>query len=157
MNDRIEDDMTKDVLIAISGLQFETQDDEAVEIITAGEYYCKGDKHYVLYEEIISEDHAVTKNTLKISDNQIDILRKGAVSVHMTFEENKNNITYYNTPFGQMLIGIDTYRIKKKIEENQIEINIQYGLEINYAHVSDCEITIHIKPRQGESFESINL
>lgn len=149
--------MTKDVLVAIAGLQFDMQDNEAVEIITPGEYYSKGNKHYVLYEEVLEEDHSITKNTLKISDNQIDILRKGAISVHMTFEENKNNITYYNTPFGQMLIGLDTYKIEKKFEEEQIEIIINYGLEVNYSHVSDCEIKIHIKSKQGESFEAIQL
>lgn len=149
--------MTKDVLVAIAGLQFDMQDNEAVEIITPGEYYSKGNKHYVLYEEVLEEDHTVTKNTLKISENQIDILRKGAISVHMTFEENKNNITYYNTPFGQMLIGLNTYKIEKKIEEGQIEIIINYGLEVNYSHVSDCEIRIYIKSKQGDSFEAIQL
>ena len=149
--------MTKDVLVAISGLQFETQDNDAVEVITPGEYYLKGNKHYVLYEDVLEEDHTITKNTIKISENQIDILRKGAVSVHMTFEENKNNITYYNTPFGQLLIGINTYKIQKKIEENQIEITINYGLDVNYSHVSDCEITIHVKEKSGDSFEEIQL
>lgn len=149
--------MTKDVLVAISGLQFDTQDNEAVEVITPGEYFLKGSKHYVLYEDVLEEDHSVTKNTLKISENQIDILRKGAVSVHMTFEENKNNITYYNTPFGQLLVGINTYKIQKKIEENQIEIIINYGLDVNYSHVSDCEIKIHVKEKSGDSFQEIQL
>ena len=149
--------MTKDVLVAISGLQFEMQDNETVEIITPGQYYCKGNKHYVLYEEVMEEDHSVTKNTIKISDHQIDILRKGAVSVHMTFEENKNNITYYNTPFGQLLIGLNTYKIQKNVSENGIEIIINYGLEMNYSHVSDCEIKIHIKSKLGDSFEAMDL
>ena len=64
--------MTKDVLVSISGLQFELQGEEAVEMIMPGEYYFKGDKHYVLYEEILEEDHTVTKNTLKISQDQVD-------------------------------------------------------------------------------------
>mgnify|MGYP001125801411 FL=1 len=31
--------MTKDVLITVSGLQFETQEDEAVEVVSRGENY----------------------------------------------------------------------------------------------------------------------
>lgn len=147
--------MTKDVLVAIAGLQFEMQDNETIEIITPGEYYSKGNKHYVLYEEVLEEDHSITKNTIKISDQQIDILRKGAISVHMTFEENKNNITYYNTPFGQLLIGLNTYKIHKKETDDLIEIIIQYGLDVNYSHVSDCEIKIHIKSKTGMSFEAV--
>lgn len=149
--------MTKDVLVAIAGLQFEMQDNETVEIITPGQYYSKGNKHYILYEEVLEEDQSVTKNTIKISDHQIDILRKGAVSAHMTFEENKNNIAYYNTPFGQLLIGINTYKIQKNVSEDRIEVIINYGLDMNYSHVSDCEIKIHIKAKRGESFEEIQL
>lgn len=149
--------MTKEVLVAIAGLQFEMQDNETVEVITPGEYYYRGGKHYVLYEEVLEEDHQITKNTIKISDQQIEILRKGPMSVHMTFEENKDNITYYNTPFGQLLIGLNTYKIQKQIDEDKIEIIINYGLDINYAHVSDCEIKISIKSKVGESFQALEL
>ena len=41
--------MTKDVLVKISGLQFEEQEEnEPVEIITTGNYYKKNGKHYIL-------------------------------------------------------------------------------------------------------------
>ena len=43
--------MTKDVLLSISGLQFAAQDEEdvePVEVITAGDYYKKNGKHYIL-------------------------------------------------------------------------------------------------------------
>lgn len=149
--------MTKDVLIAIAGLQFEVEDNGSIEMITSGEYYNKGNKHYILYEEVLEEDRSTTKNTIKISDQQIDILRKGPVNVHMTFEENKKNMTYYDTPFGQLLIGLDTYKIHKKVDEEQIQVIINYGLEINYSHVSNCEIKIDIKSKQGSSFAEINL
>ena len=44
--------MTKDVLLSISGLQFAARDEEDVEpieVITAGDYYKKNGKHYILY------------------------------------------------------------------------------------------------------------
>ena len=43
--------MTKDVLVTIRGMQFTQQqegDSEPVEVITAGDYYKKNDKHYVI-------------------------------------------------------------------------------------------------------------
>ena len=33
--------MTKDVLISISGLQYEIDDNETVEVVTSGNYYYK--------------------------------------------------------------------------------------------------------------------
>lgn len=140
--------MTKEVLVSIAGLQYEIHENDALEVITPGEYYQKGEKHYILYEEVLEEDNTITKNTIKISNGQIDILRKGSINVHMTFEENKSNITYYNTPFGQLLIGLNTYKIQTEFLEDEIRIEIQYGLDVNYSHVSDCNIQIHIRSKK---------
>ena len=40
--------MTKDVLVSIRGMQFDTgEDGEKIESIQRGEYYLKGDTHYI--------------------------------------------------------------------------------------------------------------
>ena len=139
--------MTKDVIVSIKGLQFESDGDEPVEVISVGQYYYKNEKHYILYEEIIEDEQGnseVTKNTIKISKDTMEILKKGVNNTHMVFERNKKNLTYYNTPFGQLIIGIDTTGFKVIEDDNAIGVKIRYNLEINYSHVSDCEIVIKI-------------
>lgn len=37
----------------------------------------------------------------------MDITRRGVSNVHMMFEKNRKNVTYYYTPYGSLLIGID--------------------------------------------------
>ncbi len=145
--------MTKDVLISIKGLQFESGNDEAVEMIAPGEYYLRNGKHYVLYEEIMEGaegDHDISKNTVKIANNQVEILKKGGSNVHMVFVENQKNMTYYTTPFGQLLIGIFTNYVEVKEKEEVIEVKLKYELEINQTFVSDCEITILIMSKDGQ-------
>ena len=45
--------MTKDVLVTISGLLSSPDDSEdTIEVTTAGQYYFKNGKHYILYDEI---------------------------------------------------------------------------------------------------------
>ncbi|BCN28818.1 DUF1934 domain-containing protein [Anaeromicropila herbilytica] len=139
--------MTKDVLVSVAGLQFEVDQDAPIEVITTGEYYFKNQKHFVLYEEILDGYSEVTKNTVKVSDKQVEIMKKGSSNVHMIFEENKKNMTYYNTPFGELLIGIHTTLIDVKEEEDNIQIKIEYILDVNYNYISNCEITIHIKAK----------
>lgn len=139
--------MTKDVIVSIKGLQFESDGDEPVEVISVGQYYYKNEKHYILYEEIMEDEQGngeVTKNTIKISKDTMEILKKGANNTHMVFEENKKNLTYYNIPFGQLIIGIDTTGFKVIEEDNAIGVKIHYNLEINYSHVSDCEIVVKV-------------
>ena len=142
--------MTKEVLISISGLQFELNSEEPVEVISVGEYYKRNGKHYIIYEELLMDDnsHEMTKNTIKISDNQVDIIKKGTNNVHMIFEQNKKNLTFYNTPFGDLLIGLYTTSIKQSEEEEEIVVELEYALDINSNHVSDCSITIKVTPRK---------
>ena len=43
--------MVKDVLVSISGVQMADGEDSDVEMITAGNYYQKDGKHYILFDE----------------------------------------------------------------------------------------------------------
>lgn len=141
--------MTKDVLVTIAGLQYEIDSEEPIEVITVGQYFCKNEKHYVLYDEILEEMNEVCKNRIKISGDTVEILKTGASNVHMVFELGKKNLTYYNTPFGNLLIGIDTTKIVCSETEEAIELSIEYGLEVNYSHVSDCSITVKVAPKKS--------
>lgn len=140
--------MTKDVLVTIAGLQFEIDSEEPIEVITAGQYFLKNDKHYVLYDEILEDTNEICKNRIKIGKEQVEILKTGASNVHMVFEKGKKNLTYYNTPFGNLLIGIDTTKVEFNEGSEQLELKINYVLEVNYAHVSDCSITIKVTSKK---------
>ena len=103
--------MTKDVLINISGLQMELDDGEPVEMMTTGDYYLKNGKHFILYDEI-EDDHQVVKNILKIGPKTVEISKKGGRNSHMVFEKGKENLSYYDTPFGSLLLGVSTSDIR---------------------------------------------
>ena len=146
--------MTKDVLVKIKGLQFAGEEDaDATEVITSGTYYMKNGKHYILYDEVMEGSTEITKNVIKIWDSSMDVTRKGPASVHMMFEKDKKNVSYYYTPFGNLLIGIDAKNVQ--IEESEQESCAQghYGLEINYEHVADCHITVDVKSKEARDFK----
>ena len=146
--------MTKDVLVKISGLQFaEDQDNGPVEIITTGNYYKKNGKHYILYDEVQEGFDGVTKSVIKVNDDFLDVTKKGVTNVHMVFEENKKNITYYNTPFGNLFIGIDAEKIQVEESEENINVNVAYALEANYEHLADCRIQMNIKSKDARDFK----
>ena len=100
--------MTKEVLVTISGLQFSPEtESESVELITSGSYYKKNGKHYIIYDEVNEGFSETTRNIIKLKDDFMDITRRGVSNVHMMFEKNRKNVTYYYTPYGSLLIGID--------------------------------------------------
>ncbi|WP_099469278.1 DUF1934 domain-containing protein [Konateibacter massiliensis] len=147
--------MTKEVILSITGLQFDSIDPESrepVEIITVGEYYKRNDKHYVIFQEVLEGFEGSTKNTLKISDNGVDIIKKGVTNVHMVFEKDKKNITCYNTPYGNLMIGILANDVRVEEQDEDINVQVAYNLDINYEHLAECKIAIQIKSKTAKSF-----
>lgn len=146
--------MTKEVLVSISGLQYaEGQDNEPVEVITSGDYYKKNGKHYILYEEVTEGFEETTKNIIKIGEEFLDITKRGVVNVHMMFEKNKKNLTYYYTPYGSILIGIEATKIELEETEQDIHVKVEYALELNYEHMADCTIQMNVKSKNAGDFK----
>lgn len=146
--------MTQEVLLTLQGLQFDQREEDAdkIEMVTVGDYYKRNGKHYVVYEEITEGFSQPTKNRLKFSEHMLELSRNGLVNVHMVFQENKKNLTNYNTPFGQILIGIDTKKIQIEEQEDSVTVDVDYALDINYEFLSDCHIRIHICSKENSSF-----
>ena len=142
--------MTKEVIIVIKGLQFVDDDNDSVEFITNGLYYLKNGKHYVLYDEIVEGYKEPTKNTIIFNDEKFEMIKKGVINTHMTFEERKKNSTYYEMPFGNMMIETNTKQVNIAEQEDEITVTIKYGLDVNYVFVADCEITVKIKSKNTE-------
>lgn len=146
--------MTKEVLLTLQGLQFDQreEDSDKIETVTVGDYFKKNDRHYVVYEELTEGFEQPTKNRLKFSDHMVELTRNGLVNVHMIFQENKKNMSNYNTPFGQILVGIDTKRINIEENEDNIVVDVDYALDINYEFLSDCHIRIDIRSKENSGF-----
>lgn len=141
--------MTRDVLLSIRGLQFEGDNDaNDLETITAAEYFKKNDSHYVIYEEATEGFRDTTKNIIKWNGETLELTKRGLVNVHMIFEEKKKNMTDYRTPFGSILIGIDTKQIQVSETEERISVDVDYALGINYEHLADCKISMNVRPME---------
>lgn len=142
--------MTRDVLISISGAQFSDGEKEDVEMITTGDYFLKNGKHYIIYEEIEEGSKDITKNTIKVAQDTMDIIKKGSINTHMIFQKNKKNISCYLTPFGELTVGIHTNEVYVEEGEDVLKIEIQYSLDINDEYVSNCSITVQVRSRNTE-------
>ena len=142
--------MTKDVLISVEGMHFSgKQDPEKVEIINTGNYYKKNDYHYVLYDEATEGSTEVTKNMIKFRDGEALMHKKGFINADMLFEENRKNTSCYMTPFGDIMLDINTNAVDISEEEDSIRLSVDYDLEANYEQLANCRINICIRPRAG--------
>ncbi len=158
--------MTKDVLVSISGKHIDIMDDpvegyetgdDAIEVVTPASYYCRNGKHYILYDEVLEGMAGTIKNKIKITGtDSLEIMKSGVSSSHMVFEKNKKNLTYYRTPYGQMLIGVNTRKMEINVDEDQIDILVDYELDVNHEPMADCKIKMNIMSKENSSFSVLS-
>lgn len=145
--------MTKEVLLSLKGLQYGAEEgEEAIETITPAEYYNRNGSHYILYDEVAEDNSETTKNIIKFRDNYLEVTKKGLVNVHMVFEENKKNITNYETPYGEIIVGVDTESVKLTQAEERILVEVVYILDVNYIHMANCTISVDVRARENGGF-----
>ena len=150
--------MTKDVLVSISGLHMDMDaqipgpdEDDVIEVVTPATYYYRNGKHYIIYDEIVEGVSDTIKNKIKISGtDSLEIMKSGLSNTHMIFEKNKKNLTYYKTPYGQMLVGENTKNMEISVDEDQIGVKVAYELDVNHEPMADCRINMSIVPRNSK-------
>lgn len=145
--------MTKDVLVSVKGLHFSDQDVstssndeelEKIETICPGEYYYRDDEHFAEYEEIMDGFSESVTNIIKLRDREFTISKKGPFNAQMVFLEGRKTWTDYITPFGNLMIGLETKKIEAHETATSLDIYVEYGLEVNYQFISNCHIKVHI-------------
>lgn len=138
--------MTKDVLITISGMQFDIEE-EPVEFVTMGTYYLKNGKHYVLYEEQMEENGQVTKNIVKFYEGHFEMTKKGESTSFLLFEREKKTSTVYQTVVGPIQVDAVTSELSIEETEDELLVNVKYALDINYNFISECEVNFKVQAR----------
>ena len=139
--------MTEEVLVTIKGMQMMPEDQDEVEIVTSGKYLKKGNKHYITYEEVVEGMEGTIQNLIKLDENGMEVTKKGLTNVHMVFEKDKIHMTPYETPYGELLLGIYTKDLKVEESDDRINIRINYELDINGDKVADSEIKMCVKAK----------
>ena len=102
-------------------------------------------KHYVIYDELVEGIPGTIKNKVRIMDDRkVEIIKSGITNTHMVFEKDKINMTQYETPYGEMMIGVFTKDIRFEEQDEKITVHVNYALDINGDPVADCNIDIKI-------------
>ena len=82
-----------------------------------------------------------------MGEDVIDVIKHGLSSVHMVFEKDKKRIASYTTPMGEMMVGLSTKDIQVEEEEDALKVQVSYSLDINYEHISECNIVVSVQSK----------
>lgn len=141
--------MKEKVFVKVKGLQFANgqEEEDIIEVINVGRYRIINGSEYVKYDEVYEESTKKSTNTIKISEKCVEITKKGLVTAHMSFVEGEKTMTFYDTPYGSIYLGIFAQNIQIERDEDDIRISIDYSIDMNYEKVADSHIDIEISSK----------
>ena len=125
--------MTDNVIISIKGKQLyaESGPDE-MELVTSG--VLKRDSRggfMVSYQESELTGLEGTTTKLHVHGGRVTLLREGGVNSQMVFQEGRRHLSMYETPYGELSIGVNTKRMRSTLGEAGGDLEIDYAIEID--------------------------
>lgn len=138
--------MEKNVMISIRGLQKvngETQ--EPVELLTPGILSQIGDGYHLTYRETALTGLEGTVTSFQVYPEQVSMVRMGTVCLQMVFEQGRRHFSLYETPYGNLSVGVRTSQLTNTLGASGGVIDIKYALEIDHSLTGYNEFHIEVQ------------
>jgi len=140
--------MDERFMITVIGEQTVDGETDKIEVITEGDMSVTDGKVLITYPEYTQDTPAQkTDTTVAYENGVLSIDRQGEMSSHLILEQGKRHECLYQTPMGQMFIGIFTDSIQADLSERGGCIDASYQLDFNRTVVSYNRFHISIKEK----------
>jgi len=138
----------KKAMISIKGLPAlvdNGDDDSSFELMTDGEYSREDGISTFSYVESALTGLNGMLTTFNVEPDRVILRRGGGFSGDMIFSEKQKHHFLYDTPFGSIMMGIDTHSIKKNMSDDGGSLEIRYDIEVDNVSVSQNVFKIDIR------------
>lgn len=134
---------SKKVLVVLTTSQKVDGQYDTDHMETAGDLYFKEDSVHLIYNE------ANTKTHIRISGQTVHVHRLGELSGDLWFVEGDERDTRYETPYGRMVLTIDTHKLNW--DPQKLRLQIRYNILSNGDLLSMNEMTIEMREQDEKS------
>ena len=123
----------KDYVITIKGIQTYDSDDDNVDIemMAEGDFSFEDGKYFIDYEETEATGMEGTSTTIETDGEYVALTRTGAVDTTLLFIKDRLTTSYYETPYGTMMMGITTEDVNAHLDDNGGKISVKYSISMN--------------------------
>ena len=136
----------KKYLISIVGEQILDGESDKVEVLTTGNYLMKKDHCYIGYKEYEENNpNDYSDNLIKVENEIVTISRKGSTKSQLMLEKGKRHQCVYQTPMGDLMIGVYTKSMKSTLTEKGGTLEVSYTLDFNTDLVSENKFKVTIE------------
>lgn len=139
--------MIKDnVTISLVSTQSDGQNTDQSEIITKGTFEKKDNCFVISYKETEATgfDGATTELSV-YGDEKVVMNRTGDFMSNLIVEMGRKHYCQYGTPYGEIVVGINSKEIKSELDEYGGKVNFKYVIDVNSSYVGDFDVTIDVK------------
>ena len=133
-------------MISIKGSPaYSYNEDDGYELMTDGEYLRKDGISTFSYleSELTGLNGLIT--TFNVEPDRVVLQRGGDMNAEMIFSEKQKHNFLYETPFGSIMMGIDTHSIQRNLRDEGGSLEIRYDIEVDNVSVSQNLFQINIK------------
>lgn len=138
--------MTKDVMISILGLQdYQDQEQDSIELTTAGKLTRTKQGYHLSYEESDLTGMAGTLTSFEIAPGRVILTRTGELNSEMVFERGVRHLSLYDTPYGNLEVGIAARKIHSTITDHGGELEINYSIDIDHQLAGENSFSLKVR------------
>lgn len=146
--------MKKLVVIAVKGVQrYENTQPDSMELVTEGWLQRDGARYTLAYEESELTGLDNTRTTLQVDGEQVTMVRMGEFNAQMVFQEGRRHLSMYNTPYGSMVIGVNTRHLLVDLNDQGGIIEVDYAIEVDHEVAGRNVFSITVKEAVSESLQ----
>ncbi|MNJ46747.1 putative beta-barrel protein YwiB [compost metagenome] len=122
------------------------QGDEASEQRIKGESLIKGNAVYIRYvEPERGPTGGVTRATVKISKDELKVMRHGEVESEQTFQQGRRLPGFYKSPFTRFNLSTDTSRLEFNLNGPYGVVTWEYDLLVHEEMTGHFVNSLHIQ------------
>ncbi len=137
--------MNETVNVTVTGIQGGSgMDSVPVSMQTQARYYERNGSTYLLYDEVLDGFKDPFHTMIKFKDGSLEMTRKGVIEMRMLYEEGKQFATSYATPYGNLLMEINTRTVRVERAEKRIKVSVFYSMDMGDMPMEDCSLHIVI-------------
>lgn len=120
----------KNVLLSITGRRGEFELSEKIELVTQGVLYDAPNGVTLEYEEseLSGMDGTITR--IHLNGGHVEMERTGSSQSYFIFHEGKKFFGSYQTPLGNVEMGMFPLRVDYQLDEHGGKVDLQYLLEL---------------------------
>lgn len=122
----------KDYVITIKGIQtYEDDDSTDIEMMAEGDFVFEDGKYFIDYDETEATGMEGTSTTIEIDKDYVSLTRAGAVETTLLFIRDRQTTSYYDTPYGTMMMGINTEDVNTQLTSDGGKVAVKYSMSMN--------------------------